>query len=252
MRAMPDYYSQQGEDALLDYFFAFKPSGYFVDVGAFDGTHLSNSYIFEQRGWSGLCIEPTPPYYELCVKNRPGSRCVRAACVSSEKGDVTFQFERGGLFSGISADAGFVRDTFQRAHVPFRGFESMQVPAATLNSLIGNGVSEVDFISIDVEGTEAEVLTGLDLDRYKPRVLVLEANTAAEKQALDEYLVPRGYRLARSMNWNHFYVSSEADRALLRSIEFSARLARVPHPLDPLHSRFGYPANPLVNWPAER
>src|SRR5258705_7614869 len=96
-----EYFSQQGEDALLDRFFQQQPTGFFVDVGAFDGLHLSNTYIFEQRGWRGLCIEPTPMFFEMCVRNRPRSLCINVACVGSERGPVTFQFEASGIFSGI-------------------------------------------------------------------------------------------------------------------------------------------------------
>lgn len=248
---MTSYVSQQGEDALLDIFFRFQKTGYFVDVGAFDGVHLSNSYVFERRGWSGLCVEAAPVYYELCVKNRPGSRCVNAACLARERGMVEFQFERSGLFSAVNADVDFVKDTFDKTHVPFHGFEKIKVPSATLNGLLGCSVERIDFASIDVEGAEVEVLVGFDLDRYRPRILLLEANTAAERKAIDDHLVPRGYSLARSMNWNHFYVRNEDDRRALRSITVSEKLERAPHPIDPLHSRFGGWGDARVHWPAE-
>jgi len=72
---LPEYFSHRGEDALLDKFFGFKDSGFFVDIGAGDGIHLSNSYAFERRGWTGLCIEAAPELFGRCVKNRPRSHC---------------------------------------------------------------------------------------------------------------------------------------------------------------------------------
>jgi FkbM family methyltransferase len=247
------YFSQRGEDALLDEFFQFKPSGYFVDVGAFDGVHLSNSYAFERQGWSGLCVEAAPAYFELCKKNRPRSRCVNFACVgAADRVDVEFHFEPGGLFSGVSVDEAHVSDVHTRNQVPFKGFEIIRVPSATLDSLLGDSVAEIDFVSIDVEGSELDVLAGFDLERYKPRVLLIEANTAEERKALDIHLAPRGYRYARSITWNHFYVRNEEDRRALRAITVSAKLEHPLHPLGTVHGRFGYPPHPFVYWRAEK
>jgi hypothetical protein len=113
--------------------------------------------------------------------------------------------------------------------------------------LLGADVKEIDFISIDVEGSELDVLSGIDLARHKPRVLVLEANTDAEREILDQYLGSRGYVLARSLVWNHFYVRNEADRRAMRAVTVSAKLEQAPHPLGSLHNRFGY-ASPFVYW----
>jgi tetratricopeptide (TPR) repeat protein len=71
------YRSRNGEDALLDESFGFKPSGTFIDIGAGDGVHFSNSSVFEKCGWSGICIETRPALFELCAMNRPRSRCCR-------------------------------------------------------------------------------------------------------------------------------------------------------------------------------
>jgi FkbM family methyltransferase len=242
---MANYFSQQGEDFLLDAFFGFKPSGYFVDVGAFDGVHLSNSYIFEQRGWSGICVEAAPRYFEMCAKNRPGTRCVHAACMAVEGGPVEFRFERGGLFSGVNANPADVAREFASKGIPFDGFEHISVPSCTLNALLGDSVDEIDFVSIDVEGSEIDVLNGFNLERYRPRVLLMEGNTNAALQALDAYLGPRGYTRVRSMRWNHFYCRTEADIQKLRSVTGSANLMQVPHPADPTLNPLSFPAGPL-------
>jgi FkbM family methyltransferase len=243
------YYSQQGEDILLDRFFGSKSTGFFVDIGAFDGIHLSNSYAFELRGWSGICVEAAPDYYRLCVKNRPRSRCVHAACVAQGQGMIEFQLERGGLFSSLKTDPKFVAETFARMKVSFGGFQTIRVPAAPLNAVLEGETRPIDFLSIDVEGTELDVLAGVDLDRFNPRLLLLEANTPAERQGVDDYLGPRGYSLGRSMNWNHFYVRTAEDRHALQGITISGRLERPPHPLDRTHDKFGYALDPNVFWP---
>ncbi len=57
------YYSQYGEDFILWNFFDYKEHGFFIDVGAFDGKHLSNTLSFEEHGWKGICIEPVSEYF---------------------------------------------------------------------------------------------------------------------------------------------------------------------------------------------
>jgi len=244
------FFSQLGEDCLLGIFFGFKKEGFFIDVGAFDGVYLSNTYAFEQLGWSGICIEAFPEYFDLCVKNRPGSQCVQAACLAGGRGPVEFRTERGGLFSGVKADEGFTASIYRGQNVPFDGFRTIRVPSASLDELLDGKTGEIDFVSIDVEGAELEVLKGFDVERYRPRVLVLEANRPEERQAIDDYLGGRGYRLARSMAWNHFYVRSADDMRKLRAIAFAARLDRPAHPLGRAYNRIGDAVDPIVRWPA--
>ncbi len=245
------FYSQQGEDCLLLQFFRHKTIGYFVDVGAFDGVYLSNSYAFERLGWSGICVEASARYFELCKSNRPRSACYHAACLHEERGIVDFREESGGLFSGVRTDENYAAYCYTASRVRFDGFETTQVPSATLNKLLERTVEEIDFVSIDVEGSELEVLAGFDLERYHPRVLVIEANDVTAAAKLDAYLASRGYRLARFMGWNRFYVRSEEDVRAMRAITVAAKLESPPHPLGPAYSRFGYPATPYVFWPPE-
>ncbi len=246
------YVSQLGEDCLLAIFFEFKTSGYFVDVGAFDGMYLSNSYAFEQIGWSGLCVEAHPRYFNLCVENRPRSKCVNAACLEEDKGMVEFRIEEGGLFSGVTTDEDFAASIYSGKSVPFEGFRTERVPSTSLDTLLRDHAGQIDFASIDVEGAEIQVLRGFNLERFRPRVLVLEANKREELQLLAAYLGQHGYRLARSMAWNHFFVRSEQDIRRCRAIGFTVRLDRTTHPLGQAYNRLGDATGPIVQWRPER
>src|SRR5262249_50862923 len=156
----------------------------------------------------------------------------------------------GGLFSGIAADERFTASIYRGQQVPFDGFRSIRVPSASLDGLLAGGTAQIDFVSIDVEGAELEVLKGFDLERYQPRVLVIEANKPEERHALDLHLGPRGYRLARSLAWNHFYVRSTDDMERFRAIAFAAKLERPAHPLGRVYNRVGDAVDPVVRWPA--
>jgi len=231
------YYGQHGEDFLLWNLFRHKKAGFYVDVGAFDGIHLSNTLSFEQQGWSGICIEPHPSYFQLCKRSRPGALCLNAACVATEDLAVTeFYAEELGLLSGLRSDQEKdVALRYQRRGLKFRGFEQLEVPALTLNSILekyGPSHGYIDFISIDVEGTEPDVLHGLDLEKYEVRVLVIEANTEEICKALDSYMIAKNdYIKARNSGPNFFYVKYSADAEILKKVVVDCYIERTLHPL---------------------
>jgi FkbM family methyltransferase len=231
------YYSQFGEDYLLWRLFEGRNDGFSVDIGAFDGVHLSNSYSFELEGWSGICVEASPRYIELCRKQRPGSICIHAACVGDENIErIELYTEELGLLSGVSP--GREREVSQRyanRGLKFNGFSKVSVPAITLNRLLREHLprdTQLDFLSIDVEGTELDILRAMDLEGYRPRVLVVEANTPAHRLELDNYLInERGYHFARMVSINAFYTDELTDALYLSSVKLQCQLQVQKHPL---------------------
>ena len=204
------YFSQHGEDFLLWNFFGYESKGFFVDVGAFDGVHLSNTYSLELQGWTGICIEPNPKYFLLCEKARKNAICLNVACVGTEGIDrVDFNIEDSGLYSGINIDRASEIEYFYKKGwgLDFRGFREISVPAMTVDRILEKYLPagrEIDVISIDVEGTELDVLRGLDVDRYKPRILLVEATNDETDKAITEYLAKFGYVKGRELRINKF------------------------------------------------
>jgi FkbM family methyltransferase len=231
------YYSQHGEDFLLWNFFGYESRGFFVDVGAFDGIHLSNTYSLEEQGWSGICIEPHPHFFGFCEKLRKGSICLNVACVGSEKLDqIEFKIEDSGLYSGISVDrASEIAYYYKQAWgIDFPGFKNISVPVMTLNTILKRNLpskKDIDLISIDVEGTELDVLKGLDLDRYKPRILLIEAAKDEKEAEITAYLGRFGYLKGRELRINKFFVREPADAVRLEAIHVQYLSERNLHPL---------------------
>lgn len=236
--AITRFYSQHGEDYLLWQFFGGEKVGFFVDVGAFDGIHLSNSYAFELQGWRGICVEAHPRFFPDCQRNRPASVCLPVACVGDESKDsITFRAEELGLLSSASDRddlSGDVSRRYEHRGLPFGGFEEVSVRAVTLNRILEEHLpagTEIDFLSLDVEGSEFEILAALDLARYRPRVLVVEANDAASRARLVGFLEGHGYLLARQLQINLFFARDAGDVDRLSSITVDCVIEKHLHPL---------------------
>lgn len=230
------YYSQGGEDCLLWALFDKQEEGFFLDVGAFDGIHLSNTFSFEQQGWTGICVEAHPVYAQQCRKNRPGSTCLYAACVAVDgNGRVPFLMEPLGLLSGARAnETDDLEGRYAQRGMKFPGFAKVSVPARTLNSILSEYLpagTSIDFLSVDVEGTELDVLCGLDLDRFPIRVIVAEANTPEASKELTSYLVDRGYSQARSIGNNLFFARDPDDVSWLAYARVVCETEKTVHPL---------------------
>lgn len=197
------YQAQHGEDAWLERYFKGKKQGHFVDVGAYDGLVLSNSYYFEHLGWTGVLVEAHPEKAAACRTNRPRSRVFECAAVGSA--DVTrvelLDVPGGEVYSTV-VPSDF---NLQRLRDYGLGSRTLVVAARTLDSMLEeSALPSVDFVSIDVEGAELEVLKGFDIARWKPRLVLIESPTP-RLASIREYFVSHGYAYLRSIDINDVY-----------------------------------------------
>lgn len=189
--------SQAGQDFwVFGEAFNEKRNGYFVDVGAHDGIHLSNTFLLERRyGWGGVCVEADPSNFALLRRNR-GVACVRA-CLDSQEGSVSFV--KRGDWSGIVLEE-------MRARVEADpGAEVIQVRTRTLESLLGELAvpADPDYLSVDIEGAEERVLAGFDFGRYRFKCITIERPS----EVLRGVLHGHGYVLVREVpGLDAFYV----------------------------------------------
>jgi FkbM family methyltransferase len=207
-----NFYSQFGDDYLVWKFFNEKTDGFFIEVGAFDGKHLSNTYFLEQQGWDGICIEPFPKYFDLCKKKR-NSHCINAACTNKPATSVKFWTEEDGLFSRMGGNKPPI--------VKHKQLTPIEVPGITLNQAIEQYPTDIiDFLSVDVEGLEVNVLKGLNFKRHQPRLIIAESNSYAATQQLDNFLISqKGYTYAGKLGRiNRYYVQNQRDVERLRII----------------------------------
>ncbi len=164
-------------------------NGFFVEAGALDGLFMSNTKILEDLGWNGLLIEPSQKAAEKCKKNRK-SYVENCALVSRQyphdkvAGDFFFDGEGGlGAWSGIHRSLYGIK-----AAVPVKAF--------TLDRILKHHkINKVDFLSLDVEGYELEVLMGIDFMTTEITYMLIEVNLKDYSfEELENYLTPFGYK----------------------------------------------------------
>ena len=202
--------SQYGEDILLWNFFDHKREGFYVEVGAYDGVGFSNTYFFEAVGWTGLLIEPVPELYRACLSSRPYSRVINTVVGKGENGQqVEFSVAEGNGGVGTLSFFGENPQQVKRIHKEGGVVRTIEVPLVSLNRLLEDHRGEIDFISIDVEGKELDVLQGFDLQRFRPRVLVIEDNSNGSDTGVKDWLELHDYMERFRCEHNVFYAHKD-------------------------------------------
>lgn len=206
------YQSQYEQDRLInENCFKNKVGGVFVDIGAHDGKSLSNTYFYEKAlGWKGLCIEPLPKVFEQLKQNR--------SCILVEgaawKEDTTRPFR---IIEGYPEMlSGFV-DTYPPAHkeriieeIAQMGgqYTDVNIQCFNINKLLlKHNLTKIDFLSIDVEGGELDILSSIDYNTIQIQVILAENNY--EDENLRNFLIGKGYKLTARIVIDDVYVLSE-------------------------------------------
>jgi FkbM family methyltransferase len=183
-----DHVSMGIEEWFIRDFLGDVRDGVFVDVGAWDPTKGSNTYRLERDfGWSGLAVDAIGEFAPKYKVLRPKSRFVTAFVGDQNSGTATLHVpdEISAVASGSES---FVHN-FTGKSLP------RQVPRRTLNSLLDEaGITRFDFLSMDIELGEPAALRGFDIERYRPRLVCIEAH-GETRQAILDYFAEYGYVL---------------------------------------------------------
>jgi FkbM family methyltransferase len=195
-------YSQFREDKILDRIFLDK-DGTCVEVGANDGITGSTTYYFEKKGWTCILVEPIPA---LCERIRSfRSARVFECAASSENGESVFYVaESANSLSTFSPTAPLQNEVaVNRTNV-----REIRVRKRTLDEILEEaGVSGIDFITIDVEGHEMEVLRGFSIEKHHPRIIIIEDNSDQTDESIRTYMEGKGYRVFFRTGVNDWYAS---------------------------------------------
>ena len=171
-----------------------RDGGVFVEAGGFDGFTQSNTYYLERfRGWRGILVEPMPELAALARRARPGARVFQCALVGRDFSERQIGMEYGDLMTTVSGPR--AREwTAQGVSLGWHDQRTEQVSARQLGELLDEvGDPPVDLLSLDVEGYEAQVLDGLDLERHAPAWILLEMHDLARGRGMLEPILGERY-----------------------------------------------------------
>jgi FkbM family methyltransferase len=201
-------YAQNAEDVLLWRALGHIKDGFYIDVGASDPVEHSVTKAFYDAGWHGINLEPLPAHVAAFAEQRPRDLNL-AVAAGSQAGELTLY--------DVPAVRGWAspKESVAEAHRA-EGHEvaELKVPVRTLASVCEEHVrGEIQFLKIDVEGFEGEVLQGMDFGRWRPWVLVIEATLPGRRETSHdtwEHLVTgQRYRFAWFDGLNRYYVAEE-------------------------------------------
>lgn len=202
------FYSQFGEDVFMSGLFPAGYNGTCVEVGAYDGRGGSNTYHFEEKGWMALCIEPNPTQFAKCkaIRNLSVNCCVGAEPAD----DVPFQVynisgDNESAISSLKPDSRLIES---HAHMIGSTY-TIRVKVRTLTDILDrvNFPKFIDFVSIDTENTELDVLKGIDFSKYTIQYFVIENNY--NEPFCEDYLRERGYTKIHRTGVNDIYKRSQ-------------------------------------------
>jgi FkbM family methyltransferase len=169
----------------------YKRNGFYLEMGALNGIHLSNTYSFNKcLGWKGLLIEANPQTASQCKQNRPDDTVISGAVCNEIDGHLTFDFVAN---SGDSRG-----ETSEEEHEG-----GVKVPCSPLSHTFKkNNIDKIDFWSLDVEGSELIVLQTVDFDAVDISIIMVECDDemcdetrSTKGQAVDDLLTAAGYKV---------------------------------------------------------
>jgi FkbM family methyltransferase len=224
VRSRNDYrrisYSQEGEDLILAALFDLgesKRSGFYVDIGAYHPKRFSNTFLFYINGWNGINIDAMPGSMHAFQRERPRDINIESAVGEDDETLTFYEFNEPTL-------NGFCRDRVPRGYRDWTIIRERQITTTKLSHLLEQHLpagKPIDFINVDVEGFNLQVLRSNDWRRFRPAVILAEDDEAI---ALDRtgdsritaYMLEKGYKFCCKTLLTTFFVDQNQVESTLR------------------------------------
>ena len=206
-------YSQEGEDLVLARILGKlgSTSRFFVDIGAHHPSRFSNTYYFYKRGWRGINVDALPGTKQMFQRMRPGDTTIECG-VGSQDGVLRyFAFNEPALNTFSEEEAK------KKTIAPYHIVNTLQIPVVTLKKILDENLpkgQQIDFMTIDVEGFDHEVVSSSDWILYRPRVVLVELLDTEiqkfERHPTAMMLKEHNYRAFAKTYNTYFFVANEA------------------------------------------
>lgn len=202
-------YAQNREDIILQGFFDPDEIGFYVDIGAYDPDEDSVTKYFYIRGWRGINVEPQPDRYAFFIDKRPEDININCG-ISNKSGHLTLRSYNN---QGLSTFSKTIQAKYEKStEAGTKKYRDITVDVATLEQLLEDqNVESIQFLKVDVEGLEYEVLEGNDWNRYRPEVLCIETTQSQKKW--ESLLKNKDYTCVFSDGINKYYTDNKTNRA---------------------------------------
>lgn len=226
-----EYYSQYGQDTIFKQFFDQKKieKGFFLDVGSVDGVYISNTLLLENAGWDGICVEAHPSFFQFLVANRK-CKCYSLAAGDKDSETCDFYAYHRASYSSLDSDVWLGKGLPENVNGVING--KISIPMKKIDTILEeNGVTNLDFVTIDVDGSEKKTLGGFTLNRWLPTLLMLE-HTVVGHNYIDRYASNYGYHKARTIGSDTIYCRHESDVQIIRSLKVIGKQTKIIHPSD--------------------
>ena len=193
------------QDLWVAYETKMRTGGFFVEFGATDGVKFSNTFALETRlGWRGVLAEPARIWYPALRRNR--ACFIDDRCVWTTSGE-TLMFNQPAIAAHSTIDAYSAGDSLSDTRTDGQRYE---VTTVSLNDLLAhwNAPRRIDYLSIDTEGSELDILRALDFGAWEIRLLTVEHNHTPKRGEIHDFLASKGYRrkFERLSNVDDWYV----------------------------------------------
>lgn len=198
--------AQLGQDVWVLEQSGFKRGGFFVEFGATNGILLSNSYLLENAfGWHGICAEPNPKFFDQLTRNRT---CTLAPdCIAGETGR-TVSFITADEYGGIEDFADDDMHASKRQAYAESG-HLIELTTISLDDFLSKyeAPKEIDYLSIDTEGSEYEILAAFPFDQWDIRMITVEHNFTPMRDKIADLLLAQGY-IRTEAQWDDWYIKT--------------------------------------------
>lgn len=212
-RIVKNTYSQYGEDLIIDQLLEYKEHGNYIDIGAYDPFRFSNTHRFYKKGWRGINIEPDQKRFKKFIKFRPHDINLNIGIGLFNKKIKFYVFEPDTL-STFSK-----KESISYQKLGFRLVEEKFVEVKKLDFIINKYQKEkvIDFISIDTEGGELNVLKSNNWNKFRPRIICIESFSfesaikgGKERKELGRFLLSKGYKQVYRNSTNIIYIDKKS------------------------------------------